>query len=215
MRKHSRVYAKIVAYFRRIFAKKEPQLRVENHSDNHIIAEILAGRETALRRIYPLYAAEFRAWARRFVRCSDEDLTDAYQEALIVFYRNVVTGRLTTLYASLKTYVFVIAFRHLRRAMLKQAKIEIVAEPTAVDLPQDTHFLQIMIEEEEYQAQRQHLSNAIAQLPPACQRVLELYFYQGYSIPQIKEHLNYQSENSVSVQKSRCLKALRDILENF
>ena len=43
----------------------------------------------------------------------------------------------------------------------------------------------------------------------------ELFFYQGHSIPKIREILNYQSENSVSVQKSRCLKSLRDILETY
>ena len=57
----------------------------EKHIDNQIIVEIRAGRETSLRRIYPLYAAEFKAWARRFCKCSEADLTDAYQEALIAF----------------------------------------------------------------------------------------------------------------------------------
>lgn len=187
----------------------------EKHIDNQIIVEIRAGRETSLRRIYPLYAAEFKAWARRFCKCSEADLTDAYQEALIAFYRNIVTGRLTELNASLKTYLFVIGYRHLKRSVQKQQRTTLITELPESELPNDSHFLQNLIEEEEYQAQRHLLSGALAQLPESCQKVLELFFYQGHSIPQIKEILNYQSENSVSVQKSRCLKSLRDILETY
>ncbi len=185
-----------------------------SHADNNIIAEILEGRETTLRRIYPLYAAEFKVWVRRFVSCSEADAADAYQDALVAFYRNIVSGRLQNLTSSAKTYIFAIGYRQLKRQMLQQHKVQLVAEPSEADLPQDPHFLQLLIEEETYQIQKQHVGHALEQLPPSCQKVLELFFYQGYSIPQIKEQLNYQSENSVSVQKSRCLKALKEILEN-
>jgi RNA polymerase sigma factor (sigma-70 family) len=204
-----------VGYCSRYLLNKQLVTPTKSHSDNNIIAEILEGRETTLRRIYPLYAAEFKVWARRFVQCAEADLTDAYQEALVAVYRNIVSGRLTTLNSSLKTYIFAIGYRQLKRAMQQNQKITFVAEPPESELPQDPHFLQVLIEDEEYQAQKKHLGQALSQLSPACQKVLELYFYEGYSIPQIKEQLNYQSENSVSVQKSRCLKALKDILENY
>ena len=202
-----------VGYCNRFFTKKRnlPTL----HTDTNIIAEILAGRETILRRIYPLHAAAFKAWARHYFKCSDADLTDAYQEALIAFYRNVASGKLIELRSSLKTYLFVIGYRHLRRSMLKHKNVELLAELPEDQLPNDPHFLENLIAEEEYQEQRAYLKKAIEQLSPACQRVLELYFYQGLSVPQIKNTLNYESENSVSVQKSRCLKSLRDILENM
>ena len=210
----SRFYTSFAAHCSRLLTKKQPVPTTNNESDNHIIAEILEGRETTLRRIYPLYAGAFKAWARRYVRCTDADLTDAYQEALIAVYQNIVTGRLTHLSASLKTYIFAIGYRQLRQAMRRQQKIELVDEPPESELPHDPHFLQLLIENEDRQAQSKHLAKALEQLPLSCQKVLELYFYQGLSIPQIKEALNYQSENSVSVQKSRCLKALGDVLEN-
>lgn len=183
------------------------------HEDQHIITEILQGRETALRRIYPIYADAFRAWARRFFKCGEAELTDAYQEALIVFYRNVMTGRLTTLTSSLKTYLFAIGYRILRRSVASKRSVQFVAKMPESDMPIDKTFLEQLIEEEDYQQQRHRLRQAIDKLGDSCQRILELYFYQNYSIPQIKEQLNYQSENSVSVQKSRCLKSLRDVLE--
>lgn len=183
------------------------------HIDNNIIAELKASQETTLRRIYPLHAAAFKAWARQYFKCSDADLTDAYQEAVIAFCRNVSTGKLTELRSSFKTYVFVIGYRYLRRSILKQKSTELIAELPDNQLPNDPHFLENLIAEEDYQQQRTYLQNAIGQLSPSCQRVLELFFYQGLSIPQIKDALNYESENSVSVQKSRCLKGLRDIIE--
>jgi RNA polymerase sigma factor (sigma-70 family) len=204
-----------VEYCSHYTLNKHPVTPTNVHSDNTIIAEILEGRETTLRRIYPLYAAEFKAWAGRYVQCSQADLTDAYQEALVAFYRNIVSGRLTNLTSSLKTYIFAIGYRQLKKAMRAQHNISFMAEPSETELPQDPHFLQLLIEEEDYQAQKSALGQALEQLSPSCQKVLELYFYEGYSIPQIKEQLNYQSENSVSVQKSRCLKSLKEILENY
>ncbi len=211
----SRFYTTFVAHCSRLLTKKQPVPTTNNESDSHIIAEILEGKETTLRRIYPLYAGAFKAWARRYVRCTDDDLTDAYQEALIAVYQNIVTGRLTHLNASLKTYIFAIGYRQLRQAMRRQHRIELIDEPPESELPHDPHFIDEWIEKEERQAQSKYLAKALEQLPPSCQKVLEFYFYQGLSIPQIKEALNYQSENSVSVQKSRCLKALGDILENY
>jgi RNA polymerase sigma factor (sigma-70 family) len=211
----NRLLTNFVEYCSRYILNKQLVTTTNSHSDNQIIAEILDGRETTLRRIYPLYAAEFKAWARRYVRCSEADLTDAYQEALVAFYRNIVAGRLTNLTSSMKTYIFAIGYRQLKRALRQQHQTAFVGEPSEADLPQDPHFLQLLIEDEDYQAQKTHLGQALEQLSPACQKVLELYFYQGYSIPQIKEQLNYQSENSVSVQKSRCLKSLKEILENY
>jgi RNA polymerase sigma factor (sigma-70 family) len=211
----SKIFTTFVGYCSRSTLKQTLVSPTDSHTDNNIIAEILAGRETTLRQIYPLYAAEFKAWAGRYVQCTEADLTDAYQEALVAFYRNIVSGRLTNLTSSLKTYIFAIGYRQLKRAMRQQQKLIIVGEPSESELPQDPHFLQLLIEEEDYQAQKTQLGSALEQLSPACQKVLELYFYQGYSIPQIKEQLNYQSENSVSVQKSRCLKSLKDILENY
>jgi RNA polymerase sigma factor (sigma-70 family) len=210
----NRLLTTFVEYCSRFILNKQLVTTTNPHSDNKIIAEILEGRETTLRRIYPLYAAEFKAWARRYVTCSEADLTDAYQEALVAFYRNIVGGRLTHLTSSMKTYIFAIGYRQLRRAMRDNHKISLVDEPSETDLPHDPHFLQLLIEQEDYQAQKQYLGHALEQLSPACQKVLELYFYQGLSIPQIKDELNYQSENSVSVQKSRCLKSLKEILEN-
>jgi RNA polymerase sigma factor (sigma-70 family) len=183
------------------------------HADQQIIEELLHGRETTLRRVYPLYADAFRAWAKRSFQCDEAELTDAYQEALVVFYRNVTTGQLTTLTSSLKTYLFAIGYRILTRAVTRNRPVKMVAEILDNDMPKDPHFVQLMIEEETYQAQQQHFRKAIARLGEACQRILVLFYYDNYTIPQIKEHLNYQSENSVSVQKSRCLKSLRDFLE--
>jgi RNA polymerase sigma factor (sigma-70 family) len=188
-------------------------LPTNNHSDNYIIAEILEGRETTLRRIYPLYAAEFKAWVKRYAQCSEADITDAYQEALVAFYRNIISGRLTRLSSSMKTYIFAIGYRQLKRSLRRQYKIDLTADPVEADLPHDPHFLQILVEDEEYQEQRAYWAKAIKKLQPGCQKILELFFYQGYTIPQITEALNFASENSTSAQKARCLKALKEILE--
>lgn len=183
------------------------------HSDNGIIVEIQAGKEDALRRIYPLYLPDFKKWAKKYFKCTDDDLNDAYQEALVALYRNVLTGKLVELKASLKTYLFAIAYRQLYRQIHKNRHIQQLSELPDAQFAHDTHFLQELIQQEAYHEQQTFLRQAINQLPETCQKILELFFYQNLSITQIKEAYSYASENSVSVQKSRCLKSLRDIIE--
>lgn len=183
------------------------------HIDNDIIAEIKHQGEAALRRIYPLYLPDFRQWAKKCFKCTDDDVNDAYQEALVALYRNVLTGKLVELKAALKTYLFAIGYRQLQRQLSKNKHLQQLSDLPDFQLPDDSHFLQELIQQETYHEQQTFLRQSINKLPDTCQKILEAYFYQGLSITQIKETYNYSSENSVSVQKSRCLKSLRDIIE--
>ncbi len=184
------------------------------HIDNDIIDDIKREREAALARIYPLYLPHFRQWAKKCFKCTDEDVDDAYQEALVALYRNVLTGKLVELKAALKTYLFAIGYRQLQRQLSKNKHLLQLSDLPDLQLSEDTHFLQELIQQETYHEQQTFLRQGIGKLPETCQKILEAYFYQGLSITQIKEMYNYSSENSVSVQKSRCLKSLRNILED-
>jgi RNA polymerase sigma-70 factor (ECF subfamily) len=47
-----------------------------------------------------------------------------------------------------------------------------------------------------------------------CQKILTLFYYQQYNIKEIMAEGNYNSENVVKSQKSRCLKTLKEAINN-
>jgi DNA-directed RNA polymerase specialized sigma24 family protein len=42
--------------------------------------------------------------------------------------------------------------------------------------------------------------------------VLKLFYYNGFTLEEIQQHLNYGNYNTVKSQKSRCLKNLKDLI---
>src|SRR6188768_1114045 len=72
-----------------------------------IIARLRANRKDALAELYETYRTEFLRWIMKY-RCSADEAKDAYQFAVLTFYENIVSGKLTVLNSSEKTYLFAI-----------------------------------------------------------------------------------------------------------
>ena len=47
-------------------------------------------------------------------------------------------------------------------------------------------------------------------LSPSCQKILNLFYYRGWSINEIVMGTEYKDENTVKSHKSRCLKGLKE-----
>jgi DNA-directed RNA polymerase specialized sigma subunit len=59
----------------------------------------------------------------------------------------------------------------------------------------------------------QQIANAcFEKLGDKCQQVLKLFYYDGLTLKEIQHYLNYDNYNVVKSQKSRCLRALKDII---
>ncbi len=70
------------------------------------IRNIIEGGEETLKAMYRDYRNEFLSWAKRNNNGSEEDAEDIFQDAIIVFYKNVVKGKITHLESSIKSYLF-------------------------------------------------------------------------------------------------------------
>ena len=50
------------------------------------------------------------------------------------------------------------------------------------------------------------------ELGDRCKSVLNLFYYQGYNLDEIREILNYSNKKVLKSQKSRCIKQLKNLL---
>ncbi len=167
-------------------------------------------REEGLRavdRLYLQWREEFLAFASRYGGAED-DVLDAYQDALIILYENVRKGKLTELTSSPKTYLFSIGKYTLLNSLKRQGKqrelaTNLVAEQATTWTPPDDGLSD----------RQQQLLGALQGLGKSCRELIDLFYYQRLSIREIVAQTGLKNENTVKAQKSRCVKSLRENMQ--
>ncbi|GAA0872896.1 hypothetical protein GCM10009117_20430 [Gangjinia marincola] len=166
------------------------------------------GDEEALQEIYISNREPFINYALKFNLDRDEIL-DVYQDAIIALQENIVSGKLSSLSSSIKTYLFGIGKYKIYEKIRKQSKLTLVEENTLKEEEYD-----LDLHEDAPSEQQILLKEGFSMLGDRCKRILELFYYRGYTIDEIRVSENYENNNTVKSQKSRCLKSLRQAVLN-
>ena len=139
---------------------------------------------------------------------SEDDILDAYQDAVIIFYEQFSSGKLQSLKASPKTYLFSIG----KHKMIDKIRDKTRREKLMAQ--QETATFDRTILDDLILSNRQKLlKEALETLGERCRELLILFYYQRFSISAIKEKMGYNTENVVKANKSRCMKQLRAIAQ--
>lgn len=138
---------------------------------------------------------------------------DIFQEAYMVFHRNITEGKLTKLTASITTYFLGICNNKALEWMRSQGKgkeLNIIDEfpDTTKDEFEDDRIEKLLaledndelIEERKEAIARQIVST----LPDPCDKILWGFYRDGLSMKMLAQMYNYSSESSVKVTKHRC-----------
>lgn len=173
--------------------------------ESEVITGLKKGDNAVLKKIYVAYRPDFIAFARKF-SVSEDDIVDCYQDAIIALQEQAIKGKLNNLKSSVKTYLFGIGkYMIYEKARKNNKTVMHIADSKTIDeVPVD--FSQ------EINKQQQQLKKGFEKLGKKCRQVLTLFYYRGYTIEEIAEHLNYENKNVVKSQKSRCLKQLKQML---
>ena len=75
----------------------------------------------ALDAIYLLYKDEFVNFCRKF-NIGEDKILDIYQDSMIAFYENVVSGKLSEMSSTIKTYIFSIGKYSIYNMLKKENK---------------------------------------------------------------------------------------------
>lgn len=175
------------------------------NKESSLIEQIQSGDQKAIERIYTRFKAEFLVYASRF-SINDEDAVDIYQDSVVTLYENILSGKLTSLTSSVKTYLFAIGKYKIYNSLKVKA--------TTADFG-DYELLLEEESDEEFLLREKNIENlqqAYRQLGTKCQEVVKLFYYENLSIEEIKDRLDYRSKDVVKSQKSRCIKQIKEIL---
>ena len=174
------------------------------HSKDDIIQQIKKGNEQPLFDLYKLYRNEFVVWSAQQFGATKEQAQDAFQDAILDFNDNIVSGKLVELTASVKTYVFQIGKFKIINILKKEKRL---TYHDNLQMIKGKEFEDFMDDENNAYTQEQ-ISNAINQLPEDCQEVLRLHYFKEYDMDSIAREMNYKNADTAKSKKSICMKKL-------
>ncbi|WP_397363546.1 RNA polymerase sigma factor [Olleya sp. R77988] len=182
---------------------------MSNNQEEISLQSLKQGSDKVLQKVYEDNREKFLNFAKRY-NLDQEDVIDIYQDAYIVFYNNVMSGKIKEFTSSVSTYLFSIGKYLIFDKMKKNNKK--VSANFDLSLVKDNDNLIENLEVEapglthEQKLLRQHFSG----LGKQCQELLTLFYYRGFTIKDILEHGHYNNENVIKSAKSRCMKTLKE-----
>lgn len=182
--------------------------------DEALFAGILGGNHQLLDQLYVQHREAFLTYAQRQLYATETDAADCFQDAVIAFYKNIVSGRLTEMTCAIRTYLFAIGKRLVYRRN-QQRHREVTADPEAgIGLGNDpANELDLsLLDRFEDDHRKALLAGALAKLGGTCQQLLTLFYYHRYPIESIQNTLDLSSPGATRIKKMRCLDQLKKIL---
>jgi len=176
--------------------------------ESALISAISQSDAKSLKPIYEEHEKAFVHFLKKY-NISKHKAVEIFHDSLLAMHQQAISGKLDTVNSSFKTYLFAIgkykAFNYLKKQKkdtVLELKIDI---PDEVELPKEDENINI------YQEQ---LYKHFKKLGNRCQSMLINFYYKQLSIKEIQVLEDYESENTVRSQKSRCLKQLKKLIKD-
>src|SRR5690606_35971161 len=146
-------------------------------NDSEILEKISGGDERALDYLYKKY---YRMMVKLVVsnNGSEEEAKDIYQEALIVFWQKAMSGNFT-LTSKISTYLYSICLNLWRKELERKSKLS-NEEKDSIEFIEDDKQERIKI-----------INECINALGDTCKKVLSYYYFDGMSMSDIAEKMNF------------------------
>jgi RNA polymerase sigma factor (sigma-70 family) len=181
------------------------------HGDTALFESIKSGRYELIDQLYRDHRDAFVTYAQRQLYATEDDAADCFQDAVIAFYKNIVSGRLRELTCSIRTYLFSIGKRLVYRRNHQRKREQPTDHEEGVQAADELDWS--LIDRFDHEHDRRRLLDAMDRLGDTCRDVLTLYYYHHYPIESITQHLNLPSDGAVRIKKMRCLNQLKKLLK--
>lgn len=179
-------------------------------SDAELLRLVRSGDPSGLSFVYEKYRKEYINWIKRFGNCSIDDACEYYQGTILIFYENVMSGKLATLQSSLKTYLFGIG----KNLVMHQYRKNIRGERVKAEFILQTHLAdsaQDLIAEDQDLA---IIHRCFERIGNPCHRLLELFYFHQRSMEEICLELGYKNSETAKNQKYKCMERLRKLVDD-
>lgn len=135
-----------------------------------------------------------------------DDARDIFQEAMIVLYEKVSAGGFE-LTCQIRTYLYSVC----RRLWLKRLQQMQRYNPAAESIGEIVPVEEELDAHEKRNADLALMENALGKIGEPCKSLLEAYYLQKKSMPEIAEFFGYTNADNAKTQKYKCLVRLKKI----
>ena len=177
--------------------------------EKKLLKTIKSDQPKEIELLYQTYKATFLNFGSKY-RLETHDLLEIYHDALLEMRKHALKGNLELVSASFKTYLFSIGKFKIYKYLKEKGKstLQILSEIPDNETIEVNIFNEIQLTENQLK-----LQTYFSKLGKKCQKMLINFYYKEISIKEIMELENYESENTVRSQKSRCLKTLKSLFK--
>lgn len=174
-------------------------------------------------RVYPQFVLYFR---NKYSKLEDYSM-DLFHDSFMAMYDNILCGKLTpgNLTSSLYQYLLGIAIRKMQATDRKTHELDKVPiyhigpedEVTIDKKVQKKLMEEADTEESEKKLEelKDFVERAVSELTPPCDELLRHFYWDRMSGNEIAATMNYSNADSVKTQKSKCMKKIKPIVEQF
>ncbi len=162
--------------------------------DHEILERVSRGDENALDYLYKKY---YKMMTRIVLNNSgtEDEAKDVFQDALLVFWQKAISGNLV-LTSKISTYIYSICLNLWRKELDRKSRNsgEMVEGVTYQDV--------------ERQEKIKIIHDCINELGEACRKILTYHYFDGLSMQDIAEKLNFANTDTAKTKKYKCKKKL-------
>lgn len=177
---------------------------------NEWLAQIKMGNTEAIEMIYRTYRDDFVEWLKSNTNCDEQRALDVFQESVLALYKNIKAEKLKHFTSSIKWYLFSIGKKiHITQMRKKKVKINFMADVPDIG----ESVLTPSLRDDTKDRQEAYILKALKHMSDPCYTILYLFYYEKEKITAIAQKLGYKNANIASIQKGRCIKSLRRLVE--
>ncbi len=179
-----------------------------NRADKQYIELLKNGDRKVLSEIYSNCYDSCLIWVQKHFRANKDDFEDIFQEAVIILYEAAIDDKLEAVTCTMKTYLFAICRNLLFNKMKLQRKADEKVEEVTI-------YSREWIEANNIDNKEQIalMKKEVEAMGEPCKGILTQFYYHNSKLDEIRQQMDYPNSNVVKVQKSRCLKYLREKLQ--
>ncbi len=168
--------------------------------DSVILERLGKGDEKALDYLYKKY---YRMMTKIVLsnNGTEDEAKDIFQEALLAFWQKAVSGKLV-LTSKISTYLYSICLNLWRKELDRKSRLSSDVK-----------------DGEEYQSHEQNekvriVRECIEELGDTCKKILTYYYFDGLSMNDIAEKLEFANQDTAKTKKYKCKKRLDSLIKS-
>jgi RNA polymerase sigma factor (sigma-70 family) len=162
--------------------------------DHEILERVSRGDESALDY---LYKKNYQMMIRIVLNNNgtEEEAKDIFQDALLVFWQKAVSGKLV-LTSKISTFIYSICLNLWRKELDRKSRLsrEEVERTTFQDYEKNESI--------------KIINECINELGDTCRRILTYHYFDGLSMSDIADKLNFANADTAKTKKYKCKKKL-------